>query len=318
MRPTVRSHMHFSVHTCNANSRAVCFGGNVTQNVTFVLLKQTKSAFNWGLSSVVQKNKCTYNVTRGETKYVTWKLNGEHRLKQANKDIPTFRSSPVIRQCFHEYSKLPPWLGLIIFMRIHTCSPLLQIRRIIAQCSVRCCRVEMNCSAFYFLFFLACCFPCYNFFNIQGTFISSTCSNECNSIQLSCHKVCNRDSTNNRMPCKTQIKPGCEPRQTSSAHGFVARSWANMMRLSILACERRASLFEDDHFVLNHDAVAGFPTDLLFLSLPSLSSLRCFQKNNPQTITFYISLESMSSFSFWVWASVATVPAGRGPQAQLR
>lgn len=94
----------------------------------------------------------------------------------------------------------------------------------------------------HFFFPPACCFLCYNIFNIQGTFISSTCSIECDSKQLLCHKVCNRDSTNNRMLCKTQIKPGRRPRQTSSAYGFMEHPWANTMRLSTLACKRPSSL----------------------------------------------------------------------------
>lgn len=211
------------------------FWPNVTQDVTFVLLKQTESVFSWGLSLVWGYKM---HLWRGKMRnqVCDLKIELEHCLKQANKDIPTFCSSPVIRRCFHEYSKLPPWLGWLYSLYSCTFTPAPK-----DYCSVFNSLLPSGNELQHF-FPPACCFLCYNIFNIQGTFISSTCSIECDSKQLLCHKSCNRDSTNNRILCKTQIKPGRRPRQTSSAYGFMEHPWANTMRLSTLACKWPSSL----------------------------------------------------------------------------
>lgn len=53
----------------------------------------------------------------------------EEKKKSNIKNIKTPRLSWVILKRLHEYSKLPTLIKLIIFMHIHTCSPLFHISR---------------------------------------------------------------------------------------------------------------------------------------------------------------------------------------------
>lgn len=184
---------------CVQPSRAMCISrrthamqirelfvlGNVTQNVTFVLLKQSESVFNRGLSSLC-RNTNTLMMWQ-EEKPSMWLENWIGTcIKQGNKDIHILLkpSNCAMRSWVFKAATL---IRLIIFMRIHTCSPLLQISRIIAQCSIHIYSLLPSGNELQHFFF-ACCFLCaITFLTFQVHLLDPPVQS--NAIQYSCCAV---------------------------------------------------------------------------------------------------------------------------------